>query len=112
MPRFDSRYAPINRTERDKRENLIKKTDGTAGLDRMYKNFKTGIKIVEEAMAAGKTDDSPVSEGREQTVADLRKKLGQDAWSLKRNGYNINEATLEKLQIELSMGKVLSNGRK
>ena len=104
MPKKLSKYDPINRKERDLREDLIHKPDVGPAIKKMHNNFVKGIDILKEAIAEGTPKED---------LAKLRKKLGADGWSLQNlYGYDLKQYNLNKLGVKLNVGTVLSNNRK
>jgi hypothetical protein len=103
MPRINPRYAPINRQERDKRENLIHPQKPSEVIEKMYGDFAKGVKKLQKQIKNGET---------EEELARARKHLGQQAWSLENNyGYDLKDFNLESLGILPSVGKILSRGK-
>ena len=103
MPRINPKYDPINRQERDKRENLIHPQKPSEVIEKMYDDFAKGIKKLQKQIKNGETKEE---------LARARKRLGQQAWSLENNyGYDLNGFNLESLGILPSVGKILSCGK-
>jgi len=104
MARINPRYAPINRQERDKRENFIHPQKPSEVIKKMYDDFAKGVKKLQKQIKNGET--------AEEELARARKHLGQQAWSLENNyGYDLKDFNLESLGILPSVGKILSRGK-
>ena len=54
MARINPRYAPINRQERDKRENLIHPQKPNEVIKKMYDDFAKGIKKLQKQIKMAK----------------------------------------------------------
>ena len=108
MAKMDSRYAPINRKERDLREDFIKNKSESEKRSNAFKLFVEKYNKLQERIAKGATDED---------LKKLRGIVGERAWSLRASGLNLAKAGygITKLgckYISSSMVKNLSAKRK
>ena len=108
MARFDSRYAPINRKERDLREDKKNSKPRSETMRAIMRTFVTKYNELEKRIAAGATDED---------LKTLRRIVGERAWSLRNEGHNLAKEgySITKLgckYISPSMVKNISSKRK
>lgn len=104
MARIDPKYDPINRSERDKREDLIHSKKPDEVIEQMFQNFVGGIEELQKRIKQGETDAE---------LATTRERLGNAAWGLEHlYGYDLTKFRLKSLGIIPNRGKSISRGSK
>ena len=98
MPKFGK--DPINRTEKPDMIHM-KPEKSSDVIKKMYEDFVKGIGELQKRIDKGESEES---------LEKTRKRLGSDAWSLRRYGYDIEQYDLKSLGIVPSMGKVIPRG--